>query len=247
MKPDRLLFDWPTRHHVHLLLPITIALALVIHAASFFFFRVSYPLEQGRQMRSAEVIFLQPGSPQAKALEPMIAASDPALFSPAGPSELQNRLSSQAVYSAQFDQASPPLAAKPVDSSQGPKFTFFAASPVAVKASEANGKPQAPAIKTFIKVTGALEGREFSPAKEPTYSTASEISLQPAEFSVSVAPDGTIMHVFPVRGSGDETIDQTALRTLLAGKFSSASGGEAPVWGTVVFLWGGDIRREKTP
>ncbi len=182
MKPDRLLFDWPTRHHVHLLLPITIALALVIHAASFFFFRVSYPLEQGRQVRSAEVIFLQPGSPQAKALEPMIAASNPALFSPAGPSELQSRLSSQAVYSAQFDQAAPPLAAKPVDASHGPKFTFFAASPVAVKASATNEKSQVPAIKTFIKVAGALEGREFSPAKAPTYSTASEISSNRPSF-----------------------------------------------------------------
>ena len=75
------LFEWPSRHNVHLALPIMLVLSFFLHAACMFIFHATFPRSEGSRERSVAVYHLLPGSPEAAKVAPMLAASDPALFS----------------------------------------------------------------------------------------------------------------------------------------------------------------------
>ena len=77
------LFEWPSRHNVHLVLPIMLVVSFLLHAASLFIFQATFPRSEGSRERSAMIYYLLPGSPEAVRIAPMLAASDPALFSSA--------------------------------------------------------------------------------------------------------------------------------------------------------------------
>jgi TonB family protein len=57
------------------------------------------------------------------------------------------------------------------------------------------------------------------------------------------------MHIFPIleRSSGNEALDQAALRYLARARFSSEDPGNEPAWGTATFLWGTDVKRHIKP
>ncbi|MEI6340005.1 MAG: hypothetical protein WCQ57_15720, partial [Verrucomicrobiota bacterium] len=64
MKLHLHLFDWPSRHNVHLALPLMLVLSFVLHAACVVVFQVDYPRTHASPEHSAEVFFLCPGSPE---------------------------------------------------------------------------------------------------------------------------------------------------------------------------------------
>ena len=55
----------------------------LLHAASMFLFHATFPRSNGSPERSVSVTYVLPGSPEAAKLAPILAASDPALFSSA--------------------------------------------------------------------------------------------------------------------------------------------------------------------
>ena len=97
---------WPSRHNA--LRSAAHAHALVSpHAASMFLFHTAFPRSNG----SAEQVLpspILPGSPEAAKLAPILAASDPALFSSADVGPNVWNLPKTA-YVASFDEETPDL------------------------------------------------------------------------------------------------------------------------------------------
>lgn len=246
MKFDRHLFDWPSRHNVHLALPLMLVFSFLLHAASAVIFQVTYPRSRPSPERPARVFFLRPGSPEEVRVEPLLAAEDPALFSPA---EISGRTVwnvAETEYVASFDSMttalSPPPAAQaaslpPASPPPGPVTSRLAVRPP--------GKT-VPGLASALRLGGALEGREAALPDGLVFSAPARQRLTPAEFLVAISPDGRPLHVFPQRSSGDESLDRIALRGLLATRFSRMDSAD-PVWGTVTFLWGNDIQNDKEP
>lgn len=246
MKLDLHLFDWPSRHNVHLALPLMLVLSFVLHAACVVVFQVAYPRSGASPERSAEVFFLRPGSPEAVQMAPLLTASDPALFSPGQLFGRDVWKLPETVYVASFDAEKPVLSALPAAESGLvlPPVTSF--GPISRAPSGKQAAPE-PGLPTALRLGGDLAGRVVTPPAEFHFLAPARQALAPAEFLICISPDGRPMHLFPQSSSGNEKLDRAALRYLAGARFSRDDPGGQPAWGTATFLWGADIEREKEP
>jgi hypothetical protein len=244
------LFEWPSRHNVHLALPLMLMLSFALHAASMFLFRATFPRSNGSSERIASVTYILPESPEAAKLAPILAGSDPALFSSADVGPNVWNLPKMA-YVASFDEETPELKPLPPP---GPS-EFLPPDPgtapvtVATIIPRATSVPQ-PAPATTVQFGGGLEKRTWTPPEGFKFSDVTALTQQgraPAEFLVAVAPDGLPLHFFPQHSSGDENLDRAAIRYLAGGRFAPAPSETEPTWGTALFLWGGDIAVDAQP
>lgn len=246
MKPAEgltLLFDWPSRHSVHVGLPLALVVSALLHGAGIAAFQLMPPKSPAWERRSAAAYVLPSGLPAAKYLERIIAATDPALFSPVALEERDLREIPTAKYSASFDTWEPSLEPPPA-------VRQVVLSPVAAfgPVRKPAPPPDSPSGPTFtpptkLSFSGGLQEREFTPAESAAFTAPPRQNLLPAEFLVAAAPDGGVLHAFPLSSSGNEDLDRNALAGLLAGKFS-ASTSSSPAWGLATFLWGSDVSRE---
>lgn len=249
MKLDHL-FDWPSRHHVHLALPIMLIISAGLHVAGLLVFQQSRPRTQTSSERSAKAYFLPPGSPEAARLAPLLTAGDPALFSPAHPSVRDVWKLPETTYIASFDASQPALlTAPPVPSAiQLPPVSL--AGPVSrdfiAPASARQLQPGFPTTVTFGK---ELAGRPISPPENFSFAVVPADglkSLEPAEFLIAVSPEGRPLFFFPRQSSGSEVLDRAALRYLAESRFT-ASGDAEPAWSSATFHWGADVVRPPSP
>jgi hypothetical protein len=245
------LFEWPSRHNVHLALPIMLVLSFLLHVGSLFFFHATFPRSDGSPERAALVNYILPGSPEEAKLAPILAASDPALFSSAqvfGP-DVWNL--PESAYTASFDEEVPAL--KPLPSPPPSQFLppDAGTAPVTVAAIVPRAAPlRQPAPPTVVQFGGALEARAWTPPANFQFSDVTALTRQglaPAEFLVAVSPDGLPLHFFPQQSSGDENLDRAALRYVAGCRFTPAHSDKEPAWGTATFVWGGDIRQGAQP
>jgi outer membrane biosynthesis protein TonB len=244
------LFEWPSRHNVHLALPLMLVLSFALHAASMFLFHTAFPSSNGSAERIASITYILPGSPEASKLAPILAASDPALFSPAdvGPNVWDLP---KTAYVASFDEETPDLRPLPAPAPS----EFLPPEPGTAPVTEATIVPKAslapqPAPPTSVQFGGGLEKRAWTPPEGFKFSDVRALTQQgraPAEFLVAVSPDGLPLHFFPQQSSGDENLDRAALRYLAGCRFAPAPAETEPAWGTALFLWGGDIAAETQP
>jgi hypothetical protein len=244
------LFEWPSRHNVHLALPLMLVLSFALHAASMFLFHTTFSRSNGSDERIASVTYILPGSPEASKLAPILAASDPALFSSAdvGPNVWNLPKTS---YVASFDEETPEL--KPLPR-PGPS-EFLPPDPGTAPVTVATIVPKAspvfqPAPPTTLQFGEGLEKRAWTPPEGFKFSDVKALTQQgraPAELLVAVSPDGLPLHFFPQQSSGDENLDRAAIRYLAGGRFAPAPSETEPAWGTALFLWGGDIATETQP
>ena len=244
------LFEWPSRHNVHLALPLMLMLSFALHAASIFLFHATPPRSNGSAERIASVTYIRPDSPEAAKLAPILAGSDPALFSSAdvGPNVWNLPKTS---YVASFDEETPELKPLPPP---GPS-EFLPPDPGTAPVTVATIVPRAtpvpqPAPATTVQFGGELEKRAWTPPEGFKFSDVTALTQQgraPAEFLVAVAPDGLPLHFFPQHSSGDENLDRAAIRYLATGRFAPAPSETQLAWGTALFLWGGDIAADTQP
>ena len=244
------LFEWPSRHNVHLTLPLMLMLSFVLHATSMFLFQASFPRANGSAERIASVTYILPASPEAAKLAPILAASDPALFSSADVGPNVWNLPKTA-YVASFDEEIPDL--KPLPPPGPSEFLPPDSGPAPVTLAtivpKATPVPQ-PAPPTIVQFGGGLEKRGWTPPEGFKFSDVTALTKQgraPAEFLVAVSPDGLPLHFFPQYSSGDENLDRAALRYLAGCRFERAPSESEPAWGTALFLWGGDIAADTQP
>ncbi|MFZ4681631.1 MAG: hypothetical protein ACOYMS_03940 [Terrimicrobiaceae bacterium] len=249
MKLDLHLFDWPSRHNVHLTLPLMLVLSFLLHAACAAVFQVAYPRSKASPERSATVYFLQPGTPEAAQMAPLLAASDPALFSPGQLFGRDGWKLPETVYVASFDSEKPALSPLPVPASASVLPAVLSTGPVVGKQQHVGSKTvdRAPGAPTVLKLSGELSGRTVTPPAEFHFSAPPKQGLIPAEFLIAVSPDGFPLHLFPQTSSGNEKLDRAALSYLAAARFSRDASQSEPVWGTATFLWGADVERKKAP
>lgn len=241
------LFDWPSRHNVHLALPLLLLFSFVLHALGVVIFQIYYPRSSAAPFRSAQVYFLRPSSPEAKALAPMLAASDPALFSstkPFGPSAMSFPGSD---YLPDFEGEAPALQALPTELKRPAQGIL----PLLQRgASSAPSGTPLPGLPTMVKLRGGLEGRKMTPPENFIFTAPTKSSLEPVEFLVEVSPDGIPLHVlplFPLGASGVESVDREAVAYLLRSRFEPRDSGEKSSWGYAKFHWGADVERTKEP
>ncbi len=249
MKLDLHLFDWPSRHNVHLALPLMLVLSFLLHAACAVVFQVAYPRSQASPERSAQVFFLRPGSLEAVQMAPLLAASDPALFSPGHLFGRDSWKLPETLYVASFDSEKPALSPLP---SLAPAAIFPAVTstgPVIGKQqhTSATAVARAQGPSTVLKLGGALAERTVTPPAEFHFSAPPRQGLMPAEFLLAVSSDGRPLHLFPQRSSGNEKLDRAALRYLAGARFSPETTNNQMTWGTATFLWGVDVEREPKP
>ncbi len=242
------LFEWPSRHNVHLALPIMLVLSFFLHAACIFIFQATFPRSEGSRERSATVYALLPGSPEAAKIAPMLAASDPALFSSTKIFGRNVWKLPETAYVSSFDEETPVLAPLPAP----PPSQFLppasGTAPVAAAAFVPKpAPPREPPVPTAVRFGGALERRAWTPPQNFDFATVAVLprqGLAPAEFLVAVSPDGLPMHLFPQRSSGNENLDRAALQYLAGCRFAAAPSELEPAWGTATFVWGADIRQD---
>jgi hypothetical protein len=244
------LFDWPSRHHVHLALPVMLVISAGLHVAGVLLFQQAPIRTTARVERGARVYYLAPGSEEAARLAPLLAASDPTLFSPAKPSARDIWKLPETTYTPSFDSSPPALlAVHPADtrvhlppvSSTGPVSRDFTAPPGARQP-----RPGHPTAVTFGR---ELAGRGVTPPEDFSFAVLPADGLKspaPTEFLVAVSPEGRPLHFFLRQSSGSEVLDRTALRYLTATRFAAGADAE-PVWTTATFHWGADVVRPSTP
>lgn len=236
MKSAELLFKWPHRHRIHLLLPAMLILAALAHGGIFFLFSVANPPVKADGLNAARVYFLGEGSPEFAQLESTLASNDPALFAPRHGSSAYRE--SIATYVPQYASAktallnippriktveiSPPIpAAVPVTKPQrqhSATATRIDSNRLSASPGLASRLPQAP------------EGILLPGAPAPD-------SLESASFFVGIRSDGTVAHILPKRSSGDTGLDTQALQILKSLRFAPAD--DTPLaWGFVDFHFG---------
>jgi hypothetical protein len=242
------LFEWPSRHNVHLALPLMLVLSFLLHAACLFIFQATLPRSESSREHSAVAYALLPNSPEAAKIGPMLAASDPALFSTTKIIGQKAWKLPETAYVASFDEEVPALAPLPA-----PPFSQFlppdlGTAPVGLSGSATRvPPPPEPPVPTAVRFGGDLEGRSWNPPQSFIFSSTAALErhgLAPAEFLLAVSADGLPLYSFLQRSSGNEDLDRAASRYLAAGRFAASSADREPIWGTATFVWGADVRQE---
>ncbi|MEI6278255.1 MAG: hypothetical protein WCQ16_02585 [Verrucomicrobiae bacterium] len=232
---DGLIFDWPGRHHLHLILPAALVAAGVMHACLFFLFSIIYPSQESGAVGSAAVFYVPAGSPESSRLSGLLQSADPAVFAPGRGLPPADGAGS-GDYTPQYDTARAVLDPLPAVSTPAPRI-FSATGPVPVFVRDRfrqSDKPPLPSVR--LTATGALAGR--APVLPP------DAGLQPsggsdpgsAVFLVAVRADGSVAHLFSQQSSGNEELDRKSAGILRALRFSEGPGD--PAWGAVTFQWG---------
>ncbi len=241
------IFEWPSRHNVHVALPLLLVVSFILHAACVMVFQVTYPRTRSVPPREARVYFLKPGSPQEAAVEPMLTASDPALFSPAQMPIRHSWAPPEVSYQASFDAQRPTLAALPAATPSPVANTILSLDrpmPRAVGATSPS-----PGMPTRVELGGGLAGRVMKAPEGARFTAVPKSGTEPLEFLVEVSAEGRVMHAFLQSqpfSSGNESLEGAARAYLYGAQFDPQPGGAA-VWGTARFLWGADVRAGGAP
>jgi len=233
VKSAALLFHWPHRHRIHLLLPAMLVLAALAHGGIFFLFSVANPPVKADGLNPARVFFLDASSPQLAQLETTLASNDPALFAPRHGSSADQE--STAAYVPQYASPKTALLNMPPRSKAGSTLTPNP-GPILVTKSQAQ-----PAIATIsnssirLSASPELASRLPEAPKElPASQSTTADCLDSTAFFVGIRSDGTVAHIFPTRPSGNAILDDQALQVLQSLRFAPAE--HTPLaWGFVEY------------
>ena len=238
MKTAPLLFDWPHRHRIHLLLPATLLIAALAHAAIFFLFSVVYPSSGFEGPNPGRVYYLPEGGSDLAQLDSLLTSNDPALYAPGhglGPTEPL----SAATYVPQYNTArlallNLPPRPKPRDIPPRP------AGLVEMPHKKPSLPPPGVPRRTLITASSELAPRLPALPEALSFQTTLAPVPDPAVFFIAVSLDGTVVHVLPDCSSGDLALDLAAEKVLRSLRFTPAVDGES-VWGFIRFDWGPDV------
>lgn len=226
-----LLFEWPSRHNIHIVLPFMLVLAFLLHIAGIAAFQILRPRSRPSPERDAQVWFLSPSSPEYARLLPRLEASDPALFSAGRASGRDVWKLPETAYVPSFDAEPPRLEPYPAQKDAAPALPPLARTgPAHTYRPTAKPSP-VPGLPTMVKLSGGLSGWTLiPPANAPGFNAQQNKALTPTVFLIALSPDGTPLHVFPDpdRTSGNETLDRAALRHLLTSRYQPPSGVSSP-------------------
>ncbi len=236
MRSPNLLFEWPARHRIHILLPAAVLAAGLAHAAIFFLFAAKQPAPGRGGPNPAKVYFLGPGSAAAVQLAPLLDSMDPALHAPGRGLARENPIVADYTphYLDSTVEFDPPPPSAPLETDAR---VFQGPLEIRREASRAPGPSR---VSTRLVFSPSLARRVPPGTGAGSFQTRSPDLPPPASFLIALSPEGTPRHVVIDRSSGDAELDQEAVRRLRSLPFLPARGGETE-WGFVEFQWGGDL------
>ncbi|MFZ4598028.1 MAG: energy transducer TonB [Terrimicrobiaceae bacterium] len=238
----RLIFDWPGRHNLQLVLPLTIILAVAVHLGIFFVFSIVYPGNVGEGPNQATVYFPLSGSADAERLQALLAIADPAIFAPGRGSADAD--TPAVTYLPSYAGTEVPPEPLPTRQLPSPSFREPLGAVEIPKPQPMHPTPQ-PASGTRLVVSQSLAGRAYELPAGAAFVTSGRLPAESARFLVSVNPDGAIANIFLQSSSGNPDLDESAARQLARMSFRPA-GGET-VWGDIFFVWGDDVQGIREP
>ena len=235
MNTPALLFKWPHRHRIHLILPTMLVLAALAHGGIFFMFSVAKPQVKADGIRPARVYFLGENNPALAQLETTLASNDPALFAPRHDGSSRESI---AVYNPQYASAKTALLNMPprrkTDDDASP-----ASVPVAI--SKPPRQRNASSIRqdsnSFTASPELAERLPEPPREILRPGKTNTDSLESGSFFMGIRSDGTVAHILPSRSSGNTDLDLQALQVLKSLRFAPAE--NIPLaWGFVNLHFG---------
>ena len=236
---DSLIFEWPGRHHLHLLLPAAIVFAAILHAGLFFAFSIIYPHPRNAGPDPAQIYFVPPGTADAERLEGLLRSSDPAVFAPGRGLDLPEPFPPVA-YVPRYASDKPVLDPLPrLKKSDLPRPAFAGPVPVVRESQKPAAASPAPAA-TRLVAAGALDARIPALPEGTVFPVPKGFDPEPAFFLVDVREDGRVAHVFLQRSSGNSSLDLKAASLLRKRAFAPDPAGDS--WGFVTFQWGADVQ-----
>lgn len=240
--PLSLIFNWPVRNAIRLAFPLLLLVSILAHLVGLMVFQLR-PLQETILPRRAATVYFLPPSENAL---PRIAASDPALFSPATTEERGLWRLPSSDYEPSFDAHGPHLAPLPAPAA--------AVSPSVMEAGPTRQLPlpsirpaHVAMIPTRVALGGDLSGWTFSLPETTAFLAPTRQSLVPIEFLVAIEPSGRFLHAIPLTSSGYAPLDRQAIEALMTGRVLPPEGASADLtWGSATFFWGGDVVRKST-
>ena len=237
MNTPALLFKWPHRHRIHLLLPAMLVLAALAHGGIFFLFSVANPPVKADGLHPARVYFLDENNPALAQLETTLASNDPALFAPRHGVSASRE--SVAVYNPQYSSARAALLNMPPR-----KKTDDAPSPVAEPVAIAIPPSQRAITSTrqdsnCLTASPELAARLPEPPRE-LLTPQNTDTPDSASFFIGIRSDGTIAHIMPARSSGNADLDLQAIQIMKSLRIAPAE--NIPLaWGVVNLHFGAGL------
>ena len=235
---DSLIFEWPGRHHLHLMLPAAIVLAAILHAGLFFVFSIIYPHPRNAGPDPVQIYFVPPGAPDAARLEGLLRSSDPAVFAPGRGLDLPEPFPPVA-YVPRYASDKPVLDPLPRLKKTGLPHPAFA-GPVPFVQEKLKSAAASPGTSsTRLVATDALSARITALPEGTVFPVPRGFDPEPAVFLVDVREDGRAAHVFLQHSSGNSLLDLKAASLLRKLAFAPDRSGDS--WGLVTFQWGTDV------
>ena len=243
MNTPALLFKWPHRHRIHLLLPTMLVLAALAHGGIFFLFSVANPAVKADGLHTARVYFLDENNPALAQLETTLASNDPALFAPRHGVSASREPT--AVYNPQYASARAALLNMPPRKKTDDAPASVAA-PVAIPKTT-NQRAIASTRQDSNRLTASpeLAARLPEPPREILRPQNTD-ALDSASFFTGIRSDGTVAHILPARSSGNAGLDLQALQILKSLRFAPAE--DIPLaWGFVNLHFGAGLLPSTEP
>jgi len=244
MKSPHLVFEWPARHRIHLLLPAMVLAAALAHTAVFFLFAARQPSARQDGPNPAKVYFMGPRTAAATQLAPLLNLMDPALQAPGR--GLPDPAPVEAIYTPQYLKSAVEFAPPPpaIPAAMGSR-EFYGPVEIPRKplAAEAGSRDPVP---TRLRASPTIAQRLPADFSGGEFSSRSNDIPMPAVFLIGISPDGRLQHVVTDQSSGDRELDGAAIRVLRAMSFAPA-GSTQTDWGFVEFRWGTDLKSPPAP
>lgn len=243
MNTPALLFKWPHRHRIHLLLPTMLVLATLAHGGIFFLFSVANPAVKADGLHTARVYFLDENNPALAQLETTLASNDPALFAPRhGVSASRESI---AVYNPQYASARAALLSMP-PRKKTDDVPASVAAPVAI-AKTLNQRAIASTRQDSNRLTASPElAARLPESPREILRPQNTDALDSASFFIGIRSDGTVAHILPARSSGNANLDLQALQILKSLRFAPAE--NIPLtWGFVNLHFGAGLHPSNEP
>lgn len=235
MTDDRLIFDWPGRHHLHLLLPAGLLAAVAAHVGFFFLFSIIYPRPEAGAIDSASVFIVLPGSDDSVRLAALLESADPSVFAPGRGISTGGGIPA-VKYTPHYVTAEPMVEEMPAIAPEKDRPPIFT-GPVPGRATRPS-----PITASTVPATSKLRADEALAHRLPEVMEALK-SLHPTEgtfpgaatFLVALRPDGTVSHLFSQQGSGSAEFDQRVAGVVRSLRFLPGTGD--PAWGVLTVEW----------
>ena len=245
MNTPALLFKWPHRHRIYLLLPTMLVLAALAHGGIFFLFSVANPTVKTDGLHTARVYFLDENNPALAQLETTLASNDPALFAPRH--GISASRESIAVYNPQYASARAALLNMPPR-----KKTDNVTAPVATPVTIAPRPSQRAIASTRedsnrLTASPELSARLPEPPRELLHPQNTDTNApDSASFFIGIRSDGTVAHILPTRSSGNADLDLQTTQIMKSLRFGPAE--NIPLaWGIVNLHFGAGLPPSTKP